>query len=92
MTRLVHNNYLEQASDSGLIGFLSFLALITGLLTFLYRKCRNEAALFFLWLGLLGWSLQGVVEFGLYIPAMAWPAFLLFGWSLGLDLKSTRPN
>ena len=92
MTRLVHNNYLEQASDSGVIGFLTFLALIIGLLTFLYRKSRREPALFFVWLGLLGWALQGLVEFGLYIPALAWPAFLLFGWLLGLDLKSTRRN
>ena len=92
MTRLVHNNYLEQASDSGVIGFLTFLALIIGLLAFLYRKSRREPALFFVWLGLLGWALQGLVEFGLYIPALAWPAFLLFGWLLGLDLKSTRRN
>ena len=92
MTRLVHNDYLEQASDSGTIGFLAFIALIIGLLTFLYRKSFGEMTIFFVWLGLLGWAFQGVVEFGLYIPALAWPAFLLFGWSLGADLKSTRPN
>ena len=92
MTRLVHNDYLEQASDSGIIGFLAFIALIIGFLTSLYRKSFTEITRFFVWLGLLGWALQGLVEFGLYIPALAWPAFLLFGWSLGVDLKSTRPN
>jgi hypothetical protein len=36
------------------------------------------------WLGVLGWSLQSLVEFGLYIPALAWPAFTFLGWLLGL--------
>jgi hypothetical protein len=38
---------------------------------------------FTVWLGVLGWSLQGLVEFGLYIPALAWPAFAFLGWLLG---------
>ena len=92
MARLVHNDYLEQASDSGVIGFLLFSALIVGSLKFLYRKSHSQLALFFGWLGLLGWALQGFVEFGLYIPALAWPAFLFLGWLSGVDLKSTRPN
>ena len=33
-------------------------------------------------LGLLAWALQGFVEFGLYIPALAWPAWLMLGWLL----------
>jgi hypothetical protein len=33
---------------------------------------------------LLGWSGQGLVEFGLYVPALAWPAFTLFGWLWGV--------
>jgi hypothetical protein len=92
MTRLVHNNYLEQACDSGVIGFLAFITLITGSMAVLYRKSRQEMSWLTVWLGLLGWSLQGVVEFGLYIPALAWPAFLFFGWLFGIELKSTRLN
>ena len=38
---------------------------------------------FALWLGLLGWFLQSSAEFSLYIPALAWPAFLLAGSLLG---------
>ena len=38
---------------------------------------------FAIWLGVLGWSLQGLFEFGLYIPALAWPAFTFLGWLLG---------
>lgn len=37
---------------------------------------------FGVWLGVLGWSLQGFAEFGLYIPALAWPAFAFLGWLL----------
>jgi hypothetical protein len=32
-----------------------------------------------LWLGTLGWALQSFVEFGLYLPALAWPAFAFLG-------------
>ena len=92
MTRLVHNNYLEQASDSGLFGFLTFSAFIFGSITLLYRKSSIDSVHFCVWLGLLGWTLHGVVEFGLYIPALAWPAFVLLGWLSGAELKSTRTN
>ena len=92
MTRLVHNNFLEQASDSGVIGFLAFSSFIIGSLTFLCRKSNPDPVQFCVWLGLFGWSIQGVVEFGLYIPALAWPAFLFFGWLLGVELKSTTPG
>jgi hypothetical protein len=92
MTRLVHNNFLEQASDSGLVGFIAFSTFIIGSLTFLYRKSIVEPVRFCVWIGLLGWSLQGLVEFGLYIPATAWPAFLFFGWLTGVEFESTRSD
>ena len=92
MTRLVHNNFLEQASDSGVIGFISFSTFIIGSLAFLYRKSTADLTRFCIWIGLLGWSLQGLVEFGLYIPATAWPAFLFFGWLTGVEFESTRPD
>jgi O-antigen ligase len=34
---LAHNDYLEQASDSGIIGFLTFSGLIMGSIAYLYR-------------------------------------------------------
>lgn len=85
MARLAHNDYLEQASDSGMVGFLAYLAWVTGSLAFIYRNVgfKGDWLKFSIWLGLLGWSLQSLVEFGLYIPALAWPAFSLLGWLLG---------
>ncbi|MDB6023564.1 MAG: O-antigen polymerase, partial [Pedosphaera sp.] len=44
------------------------------------------------WLGVLGWALQSFVEFGLYIPALAWPAFGFMGWLLGANLAVTTPK
>ena len=142
MSRMVHNDYLEQASDSGVVGFLSYAFLIVGGLTWSLRAPRrlprrsggvagfpprsprqsgaaagplsrtqsfsdkdqhtNEGnrdsqtgwhrflspcedwLRFSVWLGLLGWSLQSLLEFSLYIPALAWLAFTLLGWLLGL--------
>ncbi len=86
MARLVHNDYLEQASDSGWIGFVSYSTFIFGAVATLGRRCRTaQSPLFFpTWLGLLGWTLHGFVDFSLYIPAIAWTAFALLGWLLGL--------
>jgi O-antigen ligase len=99
MARLVHNDYLEQASDSGLVGFAVYAVFIAGALVWVCQRgiwtatpsgsSDSEAAWpggwlrFTVWLGVLGWSLQGLFEFGLYIPALAWPAFTLLGWLLG---------
>ncbi len=80
MTRLVHNDYLQQASDSGVVGLLTFGGFIWASLATLYRITRDDWMLFAAWLGLFGWALQSFVEFGLYIPALAWTAFFLFGW------------
>jgi hypothetical protein len=123
-SRLTHNDYLEQASDSGLPGFFLYTVFILGALFCgsPYAKDRKLGiqspgsgvqnrvkgtkkpspeppgigqhtedfcawgqnwTAFGLWLGVLGWAVQGLVEFGLYIPALAWPAFALLGWLLG---------
>ena len=90
MARLVHNDYLEQASDSGLVGLLAYALFVGGALIWCFaRAARTPAAesddwlTFAVWLGVLGWSVQSLVEFGLYIPALAWPAFACLGWLLG---------
>jgi O-antigen ligase len=96
MARLVHNDYLEQASDSGWFGFVAYTALIAGGLFWTFRRTFNPGATssrdsgemtltFAVWLGVLGWGLQGLVDFPLYIPALAWPAFAFLGWLLGRE-------
>lgn len=105
MSRLAHNDYLQQVSDSGVPGFLLYSAFIISVLLVTYpptsfrsgpaqpqpRQTNNqlaevaailssEASLWFaLWLGAFGWALQSLVEFGLYLPALAWPAFAFMG-------------
>ncbi len=134
MARLVHNDYLEQASDSGWPGFLVYLGFIVTALACTYpagfwgrsggagaipRQNQTNSAVvlahedhkpaplekpppaaaffcpaacdfyvFAIWLGVLGWALQSLFEFGLYIPALSWPAFTF----LGLLLRRTRPS
>jgi O-antigen ligase len=87
MSRLVHNDYLEQASDSGIVGFLLYLIMIGGFLFKSYpsRSGGGGWTDFATWLGLLGFSSQGLMEFGLYIPALAWTAFALFGMLVGRE-------
>ncbi|MGD0262587.1 MAG: hypothetical protein ABSD29_22715, partial [Verrucomicrobiota bacterium] len=85
-----HNDYLEQASDSGVVGLLAYALFIAAGLAWGFPRAGQTLATgpedwlaFSVWLGVLGWSLQSFVEFGLYIPAVAWPAFALLGWLLG---------
>lgn len=79
-TRLVHNDYLQQATDSGWLGMVWYGGFVLGMLagTRPARWTADWPAA--AWLGVAGWALQGLVEFGLYIPALAWPAFLWLGW------------
>jgi O-antigen ligase len=88
--RLTHNDYLEQASDSGIIGFLAFFGMIIGSIIYIYRYRLMEngrfcVLRFSVWLGLLGLFLHSGMEFNLYYPALAWPAFFLIGWLLGQE-------
>jgi hypothetical protein len=120
MARLVHNDYLEQASDSGVPGFALYTIFIAATLirSFPRHTLRGknparpgisesgdhlsisaaeaqdqEWLMFSVWLGLVGWSLQGFVEFGLYIPALAWPAFALIGWLIArTPNRKAKPN
>lgn len=116
MTRLAHNDFLQQGSDSGWPGLLAYAAWILGGIAVLHgrwesgkgRKTAGEKVgkwaseswrtstcplshllTFSVWLGLTGMALQSFVEFGLYIPALAWPFFLLLGWLLGGNLRLT---
>ena len=85
MARLTHNDYLQQASDSGFPGLAAYSIFIGGLLWCGYKawKTDNSPLQLGVWVGLLLWSLQAFGEFTLYIPALAWIAFALAGWLLG---------
>lgn len=85
MAHLTHNDYLEQASDSGVPGFLAYCGFIVGSLVYSVRRgrLRNQPLQLGVWLGVLGWCLQGLMEFGLYLPDSSWAAFALLGWLLG---------
>jgi O-antigen ligase len=81
MARLAHNDYLEQFSDSGIVGGTLYGAwIVLSLLAVGRRVWRSgDPVIFALFLGLLGWSFQELGEFGLYVPALAWTAFTLLG-------------
>ncbi len=84
-TKLAHNDYLQQGSDSGLIGLATYFAMVAGSVAALYRRIRlrNDPITFAVWLGVAGLAVQELVEFSLYIPALAWPFFLFLGWLWG---------
>jgi O-antigen ligase len=84
MARLCHNDYLEQATDSGIPGFAIYVVMILALLGSLYRYSANKIPFdwldFAIWLGIFGLSLHSLVDFHLYVAALAWPMFFLCGW------------
>jgi hypothetical protein len=113
MARLTHNDYLEQASDSGVPGAVFYALFIVGALIWSFRSAFPPKAgaflakagepnrisasepdswqVFAVWLGVLGFGAQGLMEFGLYIPALAWPAFAFLGRLLSVP-RSTPPD
>lgn len=91
MTRLAHNDYLQQASDSGFLGALFYIIFIVTSMVYTYMKCLSPMH-YAIWFGLLGFVLQSFVEFGLYIPSMAWSFFILLGWLLGQEKPHIKPQ
>ena len=95
MARLTHNDYLEQFSDSGYPAGLAYTAWIILALVVAGKKVWSAAdpALFAVFAGVLAWFVQGLGEFGLYVPAQAWIAFALLGSLVGMATDHcTRPN
>ena len=94
MARLTHNDYLEQFSDSGIPGGLAYTAWIVLLLFTLAKRTwgKSEVVYFSVFVGLLGWFIQGLSEFGLYVPALSWAAFGLAGCLLGNTRETIRQN
>lgn len=80
MTRLAHNDYLQQASDSGVAGGLAFLVFWTVGVFMLYRNSCGDWLAYSVFVGVFGVALQGFVEFGCYIPGISWPSWFLLGW------------
>ncbi len=86
MARLAHNDYLEQFSDSGIAGGVFYAAWIVLSLATIGRHVwrSSDPMTFALFAALLGWFVQGLGEFSLYVPALAWTAFTLLGCLLAL--------
>jgi hypothetical protein len=85
MARLVHNDYLQQGSDSGFLAAALFLAMVGFFLVVGGRAWRGGGwTAFGCWLGLVGLAAQSMMEFGFYVPATAWCWFGLSGWLLGV--------
>jgi hypothetical protein len=92
MARLAHNDYLEQFSDSGIPGGIFYCAWVAAALVAIGTRAWKSQDLvkFVLFLGLLGWAIQEFGEFGLYIPAEAWTAFMFLGCALAMTRRQVE--
>jgi len=90
MARLTHNDYLQQFSDSGVPGGLFYLVWIGAWVFGAARPswASPDPLVMAAGLGVSAWLLQGLSEFSLYVPALAWTAFTLAGSVAAL----TRPE
>ena len=93
--QLVHNNFLEMWSDSGLPAFIVFAALwllaIKDSLSLAAQR-RGDVGTIAACAALTGWVVHGLVDFDLYVPGVAIPAFLLLGILQGLkELPTVKP-
>jgi O-antigen ligase len=84
MAKLAHNDYLQQGCDSGLPAMLTYSLFVAAAVLFLYRRSTLTIPRFAAWVGVFGFAVQGLTEFGLYIPGLAWPFFLILGRLMAL--------
>ena len=83
----VHNSYLQMWSDSGVLAFVAFALLwIVGVWDAfrLARQRIGDAAAMAICGALAGWAVHGLLDFDLYAPGVALPAFILLGIVQGL--------
>jgi len=90
--QLAHNNYLQMWSDSGLSAFIVFAALwllaLKDALTLVAQR-RGDVGAVAVCAALTGWVVHGLVDFDLYVPGVAIPAFVLLGILQGLKEPPT---
>jgi tetratricopeptide (TPR) repeat protein len=93
--QLVHNNFLQMWPDSGLAAFVIFGMMWVVALKDSFQlisQRRGDAAAIAVCAALTGWVVHGLVDFDLYVPGVAFPAFLLLGILQGLkELPSVKP-
>ena len=85
--QLVHNSYLEMWSDSGVAAAAVFAVLWLVALWDGFKLARHnpgDLALGAVLAALAGWIVHGLLDFDLYVPGVALPAFLLLGALQGL--------
>ena len=92
--QLVHNSYLQMASDSGAAGAVVFAVLWLLALRDGFRLARqrgNDAVGIAVVAALTGFAVHGLLDFDLYVPGVAVPAFLMLGILQGLKPVPERP-
>lgn len=96
MARLTHNDYLQQASDSGVVAGVLLVGIVAWLGWLGRRIWSGQGWMGFgIWLGLVGFAVQSFVEFGFYVPATSWCWFGLAGWLVGragLEFDKAKPT
>ena len=83
----VHNNFLQMWSDSGVLAFVAYALLWIVAVRDSFRLARQrvgDAAATAVCGALTGWAVHGLVDFDLYAPGVALPAFILLGTVQGL--------
>jgi O-antigen ligase len=83
----VHNSFLQMWSDSGVLAFVAFALLWIVAVWNSFRLARQrvgDAAAMAVCGALAGWTVHALVDFDLYAPGVALPAFILLGTVQGL--------
>lgn len=96
-TELAHNDWLQRASETGIVGGLAFLALMICSLRLGSRAwraastaaARHKAA--GLWCGLLGVCVTAAFDYPFEAPAVAWIVAVALGFTLADGWGEGRP-
>lgn len=86
-TKAVHNDYLQILCEAGFLSFLVYIGLWVwgGRDALRLVKLRNgDAASVALVMFFAAWTVHSMIDFDLFVPGLAWPAFMILGMVQGL--------
>ncbi len=81
-SQLAHNTYLQMWSDSGIVGFVTFILFLPVALGKNALRCMRLGSFSdaCIWCACVAFAIHSLVDFDFYMVGNAWPVFVMLGY------------